>query len=303
MQQDDVTLSPPAEDAAPARFKSALVLFNEKAGSVQPGDHEKLIRHLADAGIERYALVGADQISDVLFARAPDFDLVIVLGGDGTAQCAAALAPRDCPPLVLLPGGTLNILPHALYGQLAWPEALKAALERGVEKRMPAGTVNGERFFVAAMFGAPTVLARAREAAREGNFLKAVGRIRHFVKRAFMRRLRARHDQTKLRKTEAIGVLLPAFGGLLEGEKGLEWVRLDARHFIDLARVSMRALGEGWRKDPAVDISRCMSGDIAASGIIPATLDGEPRTYLSTVRIEYDPEGVRVLALELEPQA
>lgn len=298
MQPPDSTLLEPSAPSRP-RFASALVLFNEKAGSVAPGDDEKLVDALKLAGVERYALVSAENISAKLFARAPDFDVVIVLGGDGTARAAASLAPEDAPPLVLLPGGTLNILPHALYGQLSWPEALSAALERGVEKRLPAGVVNEERFFVAAMFGAPTVLARAREAAREGNLLKAIGRIRHFLRRAFMRRLRARHDEEKLRRSEAIGVLLPSFSGGVDGQN-LEWVRLNARHMVDLARVSVRAIGDGWRSDPAVEISACKSGDIAAAGVIPATLDGEPRTYIERVRVEYDPVGVRVLALDPE---
>jgi diacylglycerol kinase family enzyme len=124
----------------------ALVFFNEKAGSVGPGDREKLVAALASAEIGQYALIDAEQISAKLFKRAKDFDVIIVLGGDGTARAAAELAPRHGPPLVLLPGGTLNILSKALYGNLAWPEALAAALERGVIKRLPLGRANGEAF-------------------------------------------------------------------------------------------------------------------------------------------------------------
>lgn len=286
-----------APNASPVR--KALVLFNEKAGSVQPGDRERLIAALGEAGIDQYALVGADRMSRRLFARARDFDVIIVLGGDGTARAAAALAPRDGPPLVLLPGGTLNILPKALYGDLPWPQALSAALERGVEKRMPAGTANGERFFVAAMFGSPTVLARVREAAREGQLLTAVGRMGAYFKRAFTRSLRARASRNPFRKAEAVGALLPSFGGGLEGE-GLEWVHLKANHFVDLARVSVRALGEGWRSDTAVDIWPARLGDVVSTGMIPATLDGEPHNFFGRVRVRYDAQGVRVLALETE---
>lgn len=283
-----------------ATARKALVLFNEKAGSVQPGDRERLIAALSGAGVEQYALVGADKMSKRLFSRARDFDVIIVLGGDGTARAAAALAPRNGPPLVLLPGGTLNILPKALYGDLPWPEALNAALSRGVEKRMPAGTANGERFFVAAMFGSPTVLARVREAAREGKFATAIGRMGAFFKRSFSRSLRARASREHFRKAEAVGALLPSFGGGLEG-RGLEWVHLKANHFVDLARVSVRALGEGWRDDEAVEIWPAQVGDVVSTGMIPATLDGEPHNFFGRVRVRYDGQGVRVLALDLEP--
>jgi diacylglycerol kinase family enzyme len=263
---------------------------------VQPGDRDRLLQSLVELGVQQHALVGADKLTRRVLSRAREFDVIIVLGGDGTARAAAALAPRDGPPLVLLPGGTLNILPKALYGDLDWPEALKAALERGVEKRMPAGVANGERFFVAAMFGAPTVLARAREAAREGQLLKALGRMRSYFRRAFTHRLRARANAESFRRAEAVGALLPSFGGGLEGA-GLEWVHLKAAHFVDLARVSVRALGEGWRDDEAVEIWPSTQGDIVSPGFIPGTLDGEPHNFFSRVRVTYDAKGVRVLAL------
>lgn len=295
----ELSAVPSREASSPAPARSALVLFNEKAGSVQPGDGERLVAALKDANVARYAIVGADRMSKRLFQRAQEFDVIIVLGGDGTARAAASMAPREGPPLVLLPGGTLNILPKALYGNLAWPEALKAALESGVEKRMPAGLANGQRFFVAAMFGAPTVLARAREAARDGELAKAVGRVGAYFKRAFVRNLRARAQRNPFQKAEAIGALLPSFGGGLEGE-GLEWVHLKAAHFVDLARVSVRALGQGWRQDSAVEIWPARGGDIVSTGMIPATLDGEPHNFFSRVRVSYDAKGVRVLALNLE---
>lgn len=283
--------------SAPTRTRTALVLVNERAGSVGPGARETMAERLRANGVERFAMVGVEKLSRATLARGADFDAIVVLGGDGTARAAAELAPRDAPPLVLLPGGTLNLLPKALYGDLPWPEALQAALTQGVVRRLPVGRANGEAFFIAAMFGAPTVLARAREAAREGRFLKALGRVRHFLKRSFSRGIRARHGEGKLRKAEAIGALCPVFSGQLEGDT-LEWVSLKAQHFVDLARVSVRALGSGWRDDPVVEIVRCTRGDVASSGIIPATLDGEPRTFFSRVRVTYDPCGPRVLALD-----
>lgn len=304
-----VLMADPQTDADPAPERAAkpllgpdaqaLVLFNPKAGGVNEGDQEKLIAALKAAGIERYALVGAEMMSKELFKRAKNFDVIVVLGGDGTARAVAQRAPLDGPPLILLPGGTLNMLPHALYGQLAWPEALAAALSRGKVKRLMGGRANDKRFYIAAIFGAPTLLARVREAVREGRPVTAWRRMRHFMQRAFAHRLLARPDGGAGQRTEAIGVLCPSFSGQLEGEC-LEWVRLDSKHLLDLARVSLRALGEGWRKDSTVEIAKCVGGEVRSAGVIPAVLDGEPKVFLSRVRIRYETNGPRVIALDPE---
>jgi diacylglycerol kinase family enzyme len=288
-----------SEARAEPRVRKALILLNEKAGSVGPRAGAELVDALNAAGVEQFTIVDATRMSRRSFQSAKQFDAIIVLGGDGTARAAAELAPRNGPPLILLPGGTLNILPKALYGELAWPEALTAVLERGVERRLPVGRANGEAFYVAGLFGPITLLARARESMREGRPLEAIGRFRHFLKRSFSRSLRARAGAQKMRKAEGIGVLCPSFSGGIEADH-LEWVKLDAKHILDLARVSLRAITADWRNDSTIEIGKCKTGDIYAPGIIPATLDGEPRTFLSYVRITFDERGPKVLALDGE---
>lgn len=281
----------------------ALILFNEKAGSVGPNDRDKLIEAAKAAGIAEYALVTPEKMTPKLFERARHFDVIIVLGGDGTARAAAEMAPRDGPPLVLLPGGTLNILPRALYGERAWPEALAAALSRGVVKHLPAGSANKQRFYVAALFGGATMLVHAREAVRAGHLVTAWKRFLVAWRHSFNRSLRVRTGKGRMQRVEAFGVLLPSFSGGLEADD-LEWVRLDAHGVIDLARVSIRAITDGWRKDDVVEIGRGRTGDVdAAFGYVHATLDGEPRRFYSRVHVKYDPNGPRVLALDRDDEA
>ncbi len=295
----DPEVLPQVERPLGPHIKKALVLLNEKAGSVGPNAAAQMDEALRAGGVEQFAVVDATNMSKRVFQRAPQFDAIIVLGGDGTARHAAEMAPRNGPPLILLPGGTLNILPKALYGDVAWRQALAAVLERGVERRLPVGRANGEAFYVAGLFGAPTLLARARESIREGKPLEALGRLRHALKRSFSRRLRARPGKEKMRKAEGIGVLCPSFSGGIEADN-LEWVRLDAKDIVELARVSLRAITADWRNDPTIEIGKCKTGDIYAPGIIPATLDGEPRTFLSYVRVTFTKNGPKVLALNEE---
>jgi diacylglycerol kinase family enzyme len=292
---------PPAADAhfGPwARGKAnvrALVIVNEHAGSVGRGAKDKLLSELAALGCETIEAVSSlDRLTP---GAASGADVIIVLGGDGTARGAAQMF-ADGPPLVLLPGGTLNVLPHALYGdQRAWPEALKAALTQGRTARLVGGDANGKSFFVAAIFGAPTLLARAREAARAGRLLSAWRRLRHASRRAFARRLAARPANGFAARAEAIGVLCPAYSGDIEGQS-LEWVRLDVARVTDMMRVGMRAVIGGWRDDPTIDLSHTLRGEIRSLGIIPATLDGEPTTFVSRVRITMLRHGPKVVAVD-----
>jgi diacylglycerol kinase family enzyme len=297
MQPAAETDARPQDVGAPKRIRNALVLLNEKAGSVGPNAAADLVAALNTGGVEQLAIVDATRMSRRHFQRASQFDAIIVLGGDGTARAAAELAPRNGPPLILLPGGTLNILPKALYGERSWQDALAAVLERGVERRLPVGRANGEAFYVAGLFGPTTLLALARESVREGKPLKALQRLRHALSRSFSRSIRARAGDSKMRKAEGIGVLCPSFSGGIESDH-LEWVRLDAKHILDLARVSLRAITADWRNDSTIEISRCETGDIYSQALIPATLDGEPRTFLSYVRITFDKRGPKVLAVE-----
>src|SRR5581483_6247865 len=103
-------------------------------------------------------------------------DLLVVIAGDGTARTAAALCGPDGPLLAPLAGGTMNVLPHALYGTLDWPTALRRLATDGRVREVAGGEIAGQPFYVAAVLGAPALWAEAREAARLGNTRLAIGR-------------------------------------------------------------------------------------------------------------------------------
>src|SRR6185503_7076227 len=107
-----------------------------------------------------------------------------------------------------------------------------------------------------------TMLVHAREAVREGKPLAAWMRLRVALRRSFNRDLHARTGRSRMQPVEAIGVLLPSFSGGLEADGDLEWVRLEAKHLLDLARVSVRAMTDSWRKDSTVTVERSKTGDI-----------------------------------------
>jgi Sphingosine kinase and enzymes related to eukaryotic diacylglycerol kinase len=74
-------------------------------------------------------------------------EVLVVLGGDGTIRTAAEACTGTDTYLLPLPGGTLNVLPRALYGDSSWQEALKETLANPLTKELSGGRVGDKLFF------------------------------------------------------------------------------------------------------------------------------------------------------------
>lgn len=224
-------------------------------------------------------------------------DAVLVVAGDGTARAAAELAGPDGPPIAPLPGGTMNMLPHALYGAIPWPEAMAACLKDGGATRMiSGGEINGRVFFVAAILGSPALWADAREAARAGRADLALMRAQRALRRAFSSRLRYVLDGRPKGKTEALSLMCPLVSTQLhEDEQALEAAALDPAGALDIFRLGVNTVTGNWRNDPSVVVGRCRIGKVWAGGRIPAILDGEPTRLDDSVSIRFRPKAFRAL--------
>ena len=289
------------------------IVANERSGSVGPGgaaEAEALVREL---GFEAHARVlDPDALVEGLKAALDTRpDLLVVLGGDGTAGAAAALCGPFGPLLAPLPGGTMNMLPHAIYGRRDWKSALRMILEDGRERPVGGGEVGGRGFYVAAVLGNPALWAPAREALRAGQFWRAVDRALYAWRRCFRRKLRFSLDGAPHRKAESLALLCPLISLDLPDDAGaLEAAAIDPRSWGDVLRLGLEALvrpligpapGGGWRADPAVTTSRCHEGRAYARRHIHAIIDGEPVRLPRTVQIRFRSVAFRALAPAIDP--
>ena len=208
------TRLPPRTRSAPAerpRFAKVEVVANVASGSVGADAPAQLEVLFAEYGIK--ANISAPEIKGIAeslaAAVAAKPDLLVILAGDGTARTAAELCGPDGPAIAPLPGGTMNMLPHAVYGVRPWPEALRMALEHGEERVVGGGQVEGHRFLCAAILGSPALWAPAREAVRQGKARLAWLRARRAFDRAFTGRLRYSLDGGAREKTEALIFMCP----------------------------------------------------------------------------------------------
>jgi diacylglycerol kinase family enzyme len=276
------------------------VIANVASGSVNDDAPQQAEKIFADFGV--VANVCAPETKDLTSClracvdRAPD--LLVVIAGDGTARAAAELCGPDGPMIAPLPGGTMNMLPHAIYGARPWQDALTIALVQGEERMIGGGVVEDHRFLVAAILGSPALWAPAREAARFHEFGLAVRRARRALRRAFSGRLRYMIDQGPREKAEALVFMCPvASRAMTDEEQALEAAALNVQGATDAVRLGFNALIRDWRDDPAVETERCRLARIWSSEGVPAILDGESVRLKKLTEVRYEPRLARILTI------
>jgi diacylglycerol kinase family enzyme len=116
-----------AATATRPRLAKVEVVANVASGGVGPDARAELERILGEFGITPHICTPTvGELIDCLRAGVDSGpDLLVVLAGDGTARAAAELAGPTGPLIAPLAGGTMNMLPHAVYGRRPWQEALR----------------------------------------------------------------------------------------------------------------------------------------------------------------------------------
>jgi diacylglycerol kinase family enzyme len=308
----------PVEDGAwawerPTRLGRIEIVANESSGSVGEGAAAEAQAIAEGLGYEvnARAILPHDLIASLKAAIAANPDLLVVIAGDGTANAAAELCGPDGPLLAPLAGGTMNMLPHALYGPQDWKSALHSILSDGRVRPVAGGEVEGHSFNVAAILGDPALWAPAREALRNGNIGKAIAYARYALRRTFSRKLRFTLDGAPHQKAEALALMCPLVSkGVPDDTPALEAVAIDPKSFGGVLRLGLHALlspligpalGGDWRSDPAVTRGQCREGRAYARRHINAILDGEPIRLPKFVTIRFKPVAFRALVPAVDP--
>lgn len=283
-----------------AHIRHVEVVANLASGGVSKDAPDEIEKIFADHGIAAHVCAPETHELDNCLRAAVDAapDLLVTLAGDGTARSAAELCGPDGPVLAPLPGGTMNVLPHALYGPRSWQDALSLALAEGAPRNLSGGEVEGRPFLVAAIIGAPALWGAAREAARYHEPIQAISWARRAMRRAFSGRLRYSLDGAPREKAEALIFTCPQVSRMMSDEdRALEAAVLDLRGAADAFRLGVNALLRDWRDDPAVITRPCRTARTWGAGGIPALLDGELVRLHPAAEVTFRPKIAKVLAL------
>jgi hypothetical protein len=118
----------------------SLLIYNERSGSYDPALIAQIDALFADAGrpIGRRLALGDEELPDAASARADELDLIVTLSGDGSMSAVADRLAGWDGTLLVLPGGTMNLLSRALHGERMPPQIVEAYLGgEGAELHVP----------------------------------------------------------------------------------------------------------------------------------------------------------------------
>lgn len=292
-------IEPEDIDVSALRFGA---IINTSSGGCRPESEAEMLDIMRHAGVgDCKAWCGrADQIGRAFAdAATHQLEVLIVLGGDGTIRTAAGACAGTDTYLLPLPGGTMNMLPRALYGEAVWQETLKAALADPATKTLSGGRVGHELFFVAAIVGAPALWIEAREAARERDIVDVVEKSSVALKAMFDTKVQYSISPEINGEAEVVAVICPLVSERMsDSEQALEAAAINLRSAAELLGLATAAALGKWRDDENVILSRTQRVALQSGRDIPLFLDGERVKVGDNAQIFFVSNAVNVIVPE-----
>ncbi len=274
-------------------------IINSSSGGCDSESEQKIFSILTRAGIvEPKVWCGEAKEMERSFAEAAGqkLEVLIVLGGDGTIRTAAEVCAEKGPYLIPLPGGTMNMLPRALYGDVAWEESLKNTLAAPSLKVLSGGRIAGKQFLIAAIVGAPALLTEPRESMREGNIVDAIEKGSVAFRKMFETKIQYLISGGMKGEAKAVALICPLISKeMSDSEQAFEAAIIDVESAAEVIRLATTAAFGKWRDDKNILLTKTKRVDVQSSKDIPATLDGERVNLGMSAEIDFVSRALTVL--------
>jgi len=274
-------------------------IINTSSGGYDLESEQKMVSSLNRAGlVESRAWSGGAEEMDRSFAEATEqkLEVLIVLGGDGTIRTAAETCAEKGTYLIPLPGGTMNMLPRALYGDAAWEEALEKTLTAPSVKVLSGGRIADKHFFIAAIMGSPVLWAEPRESVREGAIVDAIEKGSVAFRNMFETKVQYLISEEIKGEAEAVALICPLISEeMSDSEQALEVAVIDVESAAEVIGLASTGAFGKWRDDRNILLTKTKRVDVQSSKDIPATLDGERVNLGRSAEIDFVSRAVNVI--------
>jgi hypothetical protein len=281
-----------------ARYRVAmtdsLLIFNERSGGCDPALITEVERLFAESGwpIGEKIALGDGVLPGAHGADAAGLGLIVVLSGDGSLRTVAdALAGWD-GTLLVLPGGTMNLLAHALHGDLDAPAIVRAYLDgRGTVMRTPVIQAGDITAYTGMIIGPTAAWGDVREAMRN----RDVAALARDVPRALSATLGDPGVRIAGSPADYPAIFVaPAVGGL------------HAHGVLASGAGDLFAHGWAWlagdfRQGPSDDLGIAPALSVGADGdTLDLLVDGEAESIAGPLELRLARSGVRFFAAQGE---
>jgi diacylglycerol kinase family enzyme len=274
-------------------------IINTSSGSCDLESEQKMLSILTGAGvIEPRTWCGEGDKMEQFFTEAAGhkLEVLVVLGGDGTIRTAAEACAEGGAYLIPLPGGTMNMLSRALYGDVLWEDALENTLTAPSLQVLSGGRIAGKQFLIAAIVGAPALLVEPRESMREGNIADAIEKGSVAFRNMFETKVQYLISGGMKGEAEAVALICPLISEQMsDSEQAFEAAIIDVESAAEVVRLATTAAFGKWRDDRNILLTKTKRVDVQSSKDIPATLDGEKVNLGRSAEIDFVSRALTVL--------
>lgn len=251
-------------------MKNLWFITNPSSGSATPEKCAAIEAVFAERGLTLIGRTGFpdEKLPTPQSLDSANVDTVVLFAGDGTINAAVCALAEWGGAILILPGGTMNLLAKALHGTADPAAIIHAAHEGGEKVALPFVEAGARRALVGLILGPAASWVRAREMVRSGR-IRGLGR-------AML---------TAWRRTFARGIKLEGVRGLRERAQAvfvrpevdhLDVAAVDARDFRSITALGWEWLTGDWVAAAAVTQVRATVIRIAGHKPALALFDGEP---------------------------
>jgi diacylglycerol kinase family enzyme len=245
------------------------LISNAQSGSTSQSKCAAIeaICHERGLTLVRHSRFPDDDLPDEVGLAAERIDTVVLFAGDGTINACLCTLANWQGSILILPGGTMNLLAKALHGNREPEDIIHAAHASPVRVARPYIEAGSSRAFVAVILGPAAHWADVREAARKGLY----SRLFRFTVRAWRRTFRQAVRITGVagmrRGYQAIFVT--------PGEEGMRVAAVDARDWRTIIDLGWEWLRGDWVAARGVEEKPATSFWTSGKRPVLALFDGE----------------------------
>lgn len=237
---------------------------DEKCEAVKTICHERGLRLVGHSRFPEEALPEPDMLAQA------GADTVLLFAGDGTINATLRAIGDWDGGVLILPGGTMNLLAKALHGEAEPAEIIHRAHMSPRRTSLSFIEAAGHRAYVGLILGPAAHWVKAREAARSGLGMRPI----RFALRAWRRMFRE-----KIRVSGVPG-LSRGYQAIFAspGDGAIALAAVDARDWRSIAELGWDWVRGDWVAARAVTSRRADRFLVAERRPVLALFDGEPRT-------------------------